>query len=79
MRQTKAEFLHERMVEHHRSHLDDFDPVSNEALHDDFSGKTYSHFLRDTKVEIFKKSIEESDGKKMWKVFTNLKSEIMNH
>ena len=79
MRQAKIEVLHERMVEQYRSRLDVFDPVSDEALHDDFSGKSYTFTLRDCKVEIFKQSIEESDGKKMWKAFTNLKSELVNH
>ena len=79
MRQAKIEVLHKRMVEQYRSRLDAFDPVWDESLHEDFSGKSYAFTLRDCKVEAFKKSIEESDGKKMWKAFSCLKSELVNH
>ena len=56
------------MVEQHKLHLDE-----------DFSGKTYAFTLRDTKVEVFKKSIEEGNIKQMWKCFTNLKRKLVNH
>ena len=79
MRQAKIEVLHERMVEQYSTRLDAFDPMSDDSLHDDFSGKMYNFTLRDCKVEAFKKMIEDADGKKMWKAFGNLKSELVNH
>ena len=65
MRQAKIEVLHEMMVEEHKLRLEAFDQVDNDTLHNDFSRKSYSCGLRDAKVEEFKKSIEESDRKKM--------------
>ena len=79
MRQAKMEVLHERMVEQYTSRLEAFNPLDDETLLTDFSGKSYSYSLRDSKVEGFKKMIEESDGKKMWKAFSCLKSELVNH
>ena len=79
MRQAKIEVLHKTMVEQYRSRLDAFNPLDDDTLHDDFAGKSYSYSLHDSKVEAFKKLIEESDGKKMWKAFSCLKSELVNH
>ena len=53
------------MVEQYKSRLEAFDPLSDESIGEDFTGKSYAFTLRDSKVEAFKKSIDESDGKKM--------------
>ena len=79
MKQSKMEVLHMRMAEQYKTRLDDFDPVSSDNLHDHFIGKTYAFTLCDTLIESFKQSIDMSDGKKMWKAFCCLKSELINH
>ena len=55
MRQAKIDVLHERMVEQNKSCLEALSTVNDDALHNDFSGKSYSCGLRDEKVEEFKK------------------------
>ena len=79
MKQSKMDVLHMRMAEQYKTRLDDFDPVSSDNLHDHFIGKTYAFTLRDNLIESFKKSIDETDGKKMWKAYSCLKSELINH
>ena len=32
-----------------------------------------------TQVEAFKKSLKDAVGKKMWKIYNNIKSELVNH
>ena len=66
MQQAKLEVLYERMSEQYKARLADFDPVSQDNLHDNFTGRSYSFSLQDNHVEAFKKSIEEADGKKSW-------------
>ena len=60
-------------------HLEAVDPLEENALHNIFSGKSCSYGVRDTKIEEFKNYIEVDDGKKMWKAFSYLKSELANH
>ena len=79
MRQEKIEALHERTVEHHKSCFKALDPLEDNTLYDDFARKSYSYGLCDTKVEEFKKFIEDNDGKKMWESFSYLKSELANN
>ena len=50
--------LRERIVEQHKSRLDAFDPLQDDTLRNDFSGKSCSCGIRDAKVEGFKKRIE---------------------
>ena len=66
------------MLEQYKSRLEAFHPVSDERLHDAFTGETHAYTLHDTKGGV-KKSIKESNGKMMWKGFTNLKSDLVNH
>ena len=79
MRQAKVEVLQIRMAEQYKSRLLEFNPVSDENIRGFFTGKSYAYSLRDRYVEDFKKSIDDIDGKKMWKWFTNIKSEKVNH
>ena len=79
MSQSKVEVLHHRMVEQYKVRLEEYNPVCDDNLHDNFTGRSYAFTLRDNHVEVFKKLIEETDGKKMWKAYTNLKSELVNH
>ena len=79
IQQSKLEVLHMRMAEQYKTRLGDFDPVSSNNLHNHFIGKAYAFTLRDTLVESFKRSIQENNGKTMWKAFTCLKSELVNH
>lgn len=67
------------MLKQCNTRLDDFDPVCSDHLHCDLMGKSYYFTLRDNLVEAFKRAIIECDGKKMWKTFTCLKSELVNH
>ena len=66
MKQSKMEVLYERMVEQYKLRLEAIDPVSDDNLHDNFTGKSYFFSVRDNLVETFKKSIEDNDGNKMW-------------
>ena len=79
MRQSKMETLYERMIEQYRARLEDFDPCSDENQRVNYSGRSYAFTLRDIHVEAFKASIVETNGKKMWNAFMNLKSELVNH
>ena len=79
MRQAKIEVLFERMVEQYKSRLEEFDPTSDNNLHDNFTGRSYTFLIHDNHIESFKRSIEETDRKKMWKVYSYLKSELVNH
>ena len=79
MRQAKIETLYKKMIEQYRARLADFDPCSDENLRVNYSHRSYAFSLRDVHVEAFKASIEETNGKKMWNTFMNLKSELVNH
>ena len=67
-RQEKIEALRKRMGEQHESRLEAFDPLEDDALHDDFSRKPHSYSLRDARAEELKKPIEESDRERSRKV-----------
>ena len=79
MPQARVEVLYARMAKQYKMRLEEFNPVSEDNVHHNFNGKSFAFTLRDTQVEAFKKSLKDADGKKMWKIYTNLKSELVNH
>ena len=79
MPQARVEVLYERMAKQYKMRLEEFNPVSEDNVHHNFNGKSFAFTLCDAQVKAFKKFIEDAVGKKMWKIYTNLKSELVNH
>jgi len=78
--QSRIAEVHRWMIHEYTTRLEDFDPTMDENI-EAFTSPYYILRCREEMVDIMKQAMQfnSSDGKKLWNIFANMKSEFVNH